>query len=154
MIDRNAKQFGHKDLTCVWTPLEGPNARKPFTWSAAESVKLDAGTKAAAMKGLQVGPISVVAVAAEGTGEMKISIAEESTLWIKHLGHVGNRFTVSCVFATRGKTSRRFEATPCVMDGGIGFDSSADSPPVDNLKFKPTDIKIDGVSVYPQPGNT
>ncbi len=154
MIDRNQKQFGHKDLTCVWTPIDGPNARRPFTWSSAESVKLDAGPKAASMKGLQVGPIAVTAAAAEPSGEMKISIANESTAWIKHLGHVGNRFTTSDVFATRGKTSVNFEAGPCIMDGGIGFDSSADAPPVDNLKFKPVDIKIDGVSVYPQPGNT
>jgi hypothetical protein len=152
MINRNDKQFGHKDLTVVWTPLDGPNARKPFTWSSAESVKLDAGPKAASMKGLAVGPIAVTAVAAEPAGEMKISVANESTAWIKHLGHVGNRFTSSNVWSTRGKTSVNFEAGPCVMDGGIGFDSSADSPPTDTPKFKPTDIKIDGVSVYPKAG--
>ncbi len=148
MIDRNAKQFGHKDLSCVWTPTEGPNARKPFTWTSAESVKLDPGPKAASMKGLGIGPIAVVAVAAEPSGEMKISVADESTQWVKHLGGLGNRFDTSSVFATRGKTSRTFATKGCIMDGGGGFDSSADAPPVDNLKYKPTKIAVDGVNIY------
>jgi hypothetical protein len=152
MINRNEKQFGHKDLTVVWTPLDGPNARKPFTWATAESVKLDAGPKAATMKGLSVGPVAVTAVAAEPSGEMKISVANESTAWIKHLGNVGNRFTSSNVWSTSGKPSVNFEAGPCIMDGGVGFDSSADAPPTDTPKYKPVDIKIDGVSVYPKAG--
>jgi hypothetical protein len=152
MINRNAKKFGHKDLTLVATALEGVNQRKTFTFDSAESMKLDAGPKAAAMKGLFIGPISVTAVAAEPTAEMKLSIAEESRDFLKFLGDVAVRFNLSCVFASRGKTSIHYEATGCVLDGGIGFDSSADAPPTDSPKFKPTDIKIDGVSVYPAKG--
>ncbi len=152
MINRNAKKFGHKDLTVVATALDGPSARKTFTFDSAETVKLDGAPKAAAMKGLSVGPISVTSVAAEPSGEFKLSVAEESKDFIVFLGDVSNRFTLSCVFSTRGKTSIHYEATACTLDGGIGFDSSADAPPVDSIKVKPTDIKIDGKSIYPVKG--
>jgi hypothetical protein len=152
MINRNAKAFGHKDLTVTATALDGANARKTFTFDSAESVKLDGSPKASSMKGLSVAPISVTAVAAEPSVEWKLSVAEESKDFLKFLGDVGVRFTLDAVFATRGKTSSHYRATPCILDGGIGFDSSADSPPVDTIKAKPVDILIDGVSIYPKKG--
>lgn len=153
MINRNAPAFGHKDLTVTLTPVEGPNAGKPFTFGSAESVKMDAGEKAAAGKGLSVGPVYVVAVAAEPTGELKITIADECTSVVKHLGHLGVRFNLGATFKRRGMTTRVYQAIGCSCDGGWGgFDSGADTPPSTSPKFKMTDLKVDGVSVFPPEG--
>ena len=153
MINRNAPAFGHKDLTVTLTPTEGPNAGKPFTFDSAESCKLDAGEKAAAGKGLSVGPVYVVAVGAEPSGELKLSIADECTAAVKHLGHLGRRFTLDAVFRRTGLPTRAYKALGCSCDGGWGgFDSSTDTPPSTTPKIKMTDLQIDGVSVFPPAG--
>jgi len=152
MIPRNAPAFGHKDLTVTITPLEGVNARRIFTLRSASSVKIDPGPKAARGKGLSVGPVFVVATAADPTGEIKLDNANESADLLKHLGHTGVLFSVSAVFTRRGAPSRHYQCTPCAVDGGFGFDSSADAPPSDTVKFAPVDILVDKVSVYPPKG--
>lgn len=152
MLNRNAPAFGHKDQTITATPTEGINNRRPFTFDGAETSKADAGIKAATMKGLSIGPVAVTAVAAEPTYEMKLSVAAESTAFLKHLGNSGVRFNIDDVFSRRGMPSIHYQLVGCMLDGGIGFDSSADSPPSDTIKVKFTDFKIDSVSIYPQPG--
>src|SRR5882672_8019599 len=102
MINRNAPSFGHKDLTVVITALEGTNARKTFTYTSPESVKLDPGPKAAIGKGLTVGPVYVVETAADPNGEIKASIANENTALLKVLGHVGVRFNMDATWSRLG----------------------------------------------------
>lgn len=152
MINKNAPAYGHKDQTISATPTEGVSNRKPFTFDSIETMKVDAGIKAAAMKGLGVGPIAVTAVAAEPNAELKLSVAAESVSFLKHLGNSGVRFNLDDVFTRRGMSSMHFQLVGCMLDGGIGFDSSADTPPADTIKVKFTDLKIDGVSIYPQAG--
>jgi len=154
MINRNAPAFGHKDQTITATPTEGIGNRKPFTFDGAETAKADAGVKAATMKGLSIGPVAVTSVSAEPSAEFKLSVASESVSFLKHLGNTGVRFNIDDVFSRRGMTSIHYQFVGCVLDGGIGFDSSADAPPSDTIKVKFTDFKIDGVSIYPQAGQS
>lgn len=151
-INRNAPAFGHKDQTVSATPTEGANNRKPFTFDTPETLKIDPGIKAAAMKGLKVGPVAVVSVAADPTAELKLSVAAESWAFFKHLGHSGVRFNLTDVLARRGMTSVTFQLVGCLIDGGFGIDTGADSPPSDTIKIKFTDCLIDGVSVYAPAG--
>ncbi len=147
-INRHAKAFGDKDLTVTITAIDGPSARQTLTLNSRESVKFDPGPKAAAMKGMGVGPITVVAVAADPSVEIKLSVANESRAVMEFLGGVSNRFTVDAVFSSRGMTSQHYQATPCALDGGGGFETTPDAPPTDTLKAKVGDILINGKSVY------
>ena len=149
MINRNAPAFAHNNLTVALTPTEGINSGKPFTFGSAESVKLDAGEKAAVGKGLSVGPVYVVSVAAEPAGEMKLSISAEATAALKHLGNLGVRFTVDATFVRAGVPTIAWKALGCVCDGGWGgFDSSADAPPSNAPKFKMSGLQVNGKSVF------
>lgn len=156
----NAPAYGPRDFKPRLVPDEGPNAGKPFTTKAIDTLKVTTGGKTNSIKGLDGAVLTVVPGLAEPGFELSFSTSEDGAAWIKHLsggegGAYSKRFTAILPAQRRGVNGgnvRTYEVLGCVMEDGGGLDLGADKPPTDSLKAKGSDVTIDGESLYRETG--
>lgn len=141
-LDRNSPVFAHHNGQLRIIALEGPTPGRGLKLDAAESVKMDPGNKVKSIPGAFSGPIAVVSSGADPSFEFKLSTQLESVQILKLIGNVHQRFTLVRTYTRPGLKRITYRSKNCMIEKGLGVDSSHDNGVQDTVSGKCTDITV------------